>query len=195
MKKLILLLMASLLLASTAFAVVDADPDMIGMYFDTTADTACLTGVAPYATIPAYIVLTNPTFEGLYGFEVGYELIGEGMVVASTFANPQALDVGFAGNHIVGFGSPTLTTDATVLINLSVLYMDTTMNPLAFNIGASYPSSNELGLPSLLLDGGVIVTAGFSTIDGVNAAAINGVCEDVVATEPMSFDSVKSLYR
>ena len=57
MKSLILFLLTTLLVASTAFAVVDEDPDMVGLYFDMTADTACLGGVAPYQTIPGFLCL------------------------------------------------------------------------------------------------------------------------------------------
>ena len=39
MKKLVLMLMASLLVASSAFAVVDPDPNMLGIYFDESAPT------------------------------------------------------------------------------------------------------------------------------------------------------------
>ena len=37
MKKLVVLLLASLI-ATSAFAVIDPDPDMIGIYFDTNAE-------------------------------------------------------------------------------------------------------------------------------------------------------------
>ena len=193
MKKLLVLVLA-MTIASSAFAVVDPDPNMIGIYFDTDADVYCMEGVAPYATIPAYIFLTNPTFDGLYGFEVGYNLEGNGMVLSGLFANPEALDVGAAGNHIVGFGSPTATTPATLLITLSVLYMDTSMAPMYFNLTGADPASIDPLLPTVLLDAGQLMTTGYSTFDGTHSAVINGVC-DIVATEAMSFDSVKSLYR
>lgn len=45
MKKLVVLLLVSLM-ATSAFAVVDPDPDMIGVYFDATADNNCTTAAA-----------------------------------------------------------------------------------------------------------------------------------------------------
>jgi hypothetical protein len=195
MKKMGIFLFASLLFASTAFAVIDQDPNMLGLYFDLTADTNCMQDVGQNDMVMAYVMLTNPTFEELHGFEFGYDVTGNAMVINTALANPQALDVGSLGNHIVGFGSPTICTEATLLVTLTVLYMDSAMAPVSFDLGDSYPSSNDLGLPTLLLADSVLMPVGFSTMDGSNVAVINGLCEDVVATDKASFDSVKSLYR
>jgi len=195
MKKLILMLMASLLVASTAFAVVDQDPNMLGIYFDGEADVTCVNGLNPYEQVTAFVCLTNPDFSELFGFEFGYDIVGSALVLDTAFSNPEALDVGANGNHIVGFGSPSPTAMVTPLAALTILYSDTTMAPVSFNITGTNPSSNDLGLPTMLLDGGVLMTTGYSTIDGVSAAVINGVCEDVVATDEVTFDSIKSLYR
>jgi hypothetical protein len=194
MKKMLMLL-ASLLAATTAFAAVDSDPNSIGLYFDMNADNLCATGVAPYSNVPAYLLLTNPTFDNLYGFEVAYSFEGNAIVLSTTFANAQALNVGTADNMIVGFGAPTETAPVTLLATLDILYTDTTMGAVNFNMTASTPSSNQLGLPTLLLDAGFLAPGGFSTLNGEFAAIINGMCEDVVDTDELSFDSVKSLYR
>jgi hypothetical protein len=193
MKKLLVLVLA-MAFAGSAFAVVDPDPNMVGIYFDMSADTYC-TNAAPYGTVPAYLMLTNPDFDALYGFEVGYTFEGNGMVLSTVFANAQALDVGGPGNHIVGFGAPSDTQPATLLATLSFLYMATDMSPVVFNLMGTDPSSNTEGLPTMLLAGGQLKTTGFSTIDGMYCAVINGVCEDIVDTDDMSFDGVKSLYR
>ena len=42
MKKLVVLLLASLV-ATSAFAVIDPDPNMMGVYFDRNADQNCST--------------------------------------------------------------------------------------------------------------------------------------------------------
>jgi hypothetical protein len=195
MKKLVLLLMASMLVASSAFAVVDQDPDMVGMYFDPTADTTCLTGVVPYAQVAAHVILTNPSFDYLYGFEFGYDVTGNAMILSSTFENPQALDVGEGQNFIVGFGSPSACSEATVLVNMTIMNMNVTPEPISFNLRASNPSSNDLGLPTMLLANGQLLPVGYNTLDGNIVAVINGTCDDVVATDATTFDAVKSLYR
>lgn len=193
MKKLVVLLMVSLI-ASSAFAVVDPDPDMVGMYFDPMADTYCFTA-APYATVIAYMILTNPTMDAIGGFELGYHFTGAAMVLSTTFTNPQALNVGGPDNMIVGFGSPQVCSEATVLATLSVLYMDTTMGPVYFYLTGTEPSSIDPTLPTLLMTDDSLVTAGLSTLPGTAGATINGICGDIVDTEDASWDGVKSLYR
>ena len=195
MKKLVLMLMASLLVASSAFAVVDPDPNMLGIYFDETADTNCMNDVGPYAQVPTYVILTNPSFDYLYGFEMGYMVDGNATILSSVFANPQALNVGEGANFIVGFGAPTPCTEATLLVTMNVMNMNVEPTPIKFNLSASNPSSNDLGLPTLLLADGALMPVGYSTVDGSNVAVINGVCEDVVATDASTFDAIKSMYR
>lgn len=195
MKKLVMLLMASLLVASTAFAVVDEDPDMLGIYFDLSADVACVEGVAPYATVETYVVLTNPSFDELYGIEFGYDKTANLTVLSTTWADPAVTDVGSPGNHIVGFGSPWETTEATVIATLSVLYLETGGAPASFSLKGSNPSSIDPMLPTVLLAAGELRTLGTSTLPGAVSAVINGACEDVVATDTATFDAVKSLYR
>lgn len=191
MKKLIVLAL-TMLMASSAFAVIDPDTNMIGFYFDTAADVDC-TEAAPFAITPAYIILTNPDFEGLYGIEIAYTIEGNYTNTGTVWANPQVIDVGTPGNHIAGFGAPTPATEATLVMTLNLFLMDD--NPVIFNMSGTTPSSDtETGLPVALIEGEVIRTLGFHTVDGGHCAVLNGAC-DVVATESMSFDSVKSLYR
>jgi hypothetical protein len=193
MKKLLVLVLA-MVLASSAFAVVDPDTNMVGFYFDETADTVTA-DVASFASIPVYAIFTNPSFDALYGFEFGYAIDGIAMVTGTTYANPQALNVGQGNNYIVGFGAPTVCSEATLLLTMNIFNTDAAAGPIAFTMTASEPSSNELGLPTMLAADGLELPVGFSTIDGVHCAILNGGGEEVVATEPVSFDSVKSLYR
>lgn len=195
MKKLVMLLMASLLVASTAFAVVDEDPDMLGVYFDVNADMTCMEGVAPYANVMTYIVLTNPSFDYLYGIEFGYDRTANLTILGTEWADPAVTDVGGPANHIVGFGSPWATSEATVVATLTALYLETTGAPATFSLKGSNPSSINPLLPTVLLANGELRTLGTSTLPGEVSAVINGTCEDVVATEPASFGAVKSLYR
>ncbi|MCP4291319.1 MAG: hypothetical protein GY780_05730 [bacterium] len=192
MKKLIVL-MLTLFVATSAFAIVDPDADMMGLYFDMDADIPQITGVAPYSTEMMYLVITNPTFEELFGFEAGYLMEGPGQVLNTVFANPQALNVGSADNMIVGFGSPTLTSDVTLLATISVLYMSATNEPVKFTLRGTNPSSVDPAFPVVLLANGAEIGFGLSASDGP-ASGINLV-EDVVATQATSFDNLKSLYR
>ena len=192
MKKM-LVLMLSLMVASSAFAVIDADPDMLGIYFDEAADVSC-TSATPYATVVTYVIMTNPSNATIGGFEFGYDVDGAAQVLSTVFP-PNALDVGSAANHIVGLGAPLETTEATILATISVLNMDAAMGPIYFSLHGSNPSSIDPMLPTILFGQGNLMTLGTSTLPGTFSAVINGICEDVVATEETSFDALKSLYR
>ncbi len=192
MKKLVVLLMV-MVMATSAFAIVDPDTNSMGFYFDTEADMPCNDAVTPYATVPVALTLVNPDFDALYGFEAGYHLEGPAQVLSVEFLNPQALNVGSNTNMIVGFGSPTVTSPITTVAIVNVLYLSTTNEPVDFMLHGTTPSSIDPAYPVFLLADGVLISGGMSTVDGPNAQ-INGGCL-VVATEEMSFDSVKSLYR
>ncbi len=192
MKKLIVLLMV-IFVATSAFAIVDEDPNSMGFYFDTEADVPCVEGATAYSSHTMFLVMTNPDFDNLFGFEAGYDIVGEANVLGLAFTNPQALNVGTPSNMIVGFGSPTVTSPITTVAVLEVLYMSTTGDPLEFYLHGTTPSSIDPAYPVFLLADGVLLQGGMSVVDGPTAQ-INGGCT-VVATESMSFDNVKSLYR
>ncbi len=192
MKKLIVLLMV-MVMATSAFAIIDPDDDMMGLYFDMEADNPEVMGALPYSTNVMYLVITNPSFDALYGFEAGYTMEGPGQVLSTVFANPQALNVGTADNMIVGFGSPTVTAPVTLLATISVLYMSSTNEAVAFTLHGTNPSSVDPMYPVVLLANGIESGYGLSAADGP-AAGINLV-ESVVATDEVTFDGIKSLYR
>ena len=72
MKKLVVLLLASLV-ATSAFAVMDPDPDMIGLYFDTNAEIHCTTTPAniPFSI---FLVATMPTPQAINAYEFGLNI-------------------------------------------------------------------------------------------------------------------------
>nr|MEE4269549.1 hypothetical protein [Candidatus Krumholzibacteria bacterium] len=200
MKKLLVLVL-TMVMATSAFAVIDSDPNSVGIYFDLTADTVQLGNVAPNSQVPVYFILTNPDFAELNGFELSYTVEGGSYFALShVFENPQALNIGdpVAGVFIVGYGVPTMTTEATLLMTATILYLGG--DPLVFTLSGTEPSSmgNPL-LPGLLGANSVIYLGGDSTdIGNINAAmgmGDIGTLPEPVATEAASFDSVKSLYR
>ena len=78
MKKLVVLLLATLV-ATSAFAVIDPDPNMVGIYFDETADDNCLT-IAASVPFMAYFIATNPTPAEINAYEFGFNnAVPEGM--------------------------------------------------------------------------------------------------------------------
>ena len=116
MKKLVILLLASLI-ATSAFAVIDPDPDMMGIYFDVDADINCFTTPANVLFF-AYLILTNTTAPAINAYELGVVNAVpagmEGMIfrLASNIANlvVPGVNVGvndaLGGDYIVGLAEP-----------------------------------------------------------------------------------------
>jgi hypothetical protein len=201
MKKLVVLLLVSLM-ATSAFATVDPDPDMLGIYFDLTADNNCTTA-GPGVAFTAYVFITNPSAPLVYGVEYGYtiatnppgfegsffrlsEILPAGSLNVGNAASP------LAGDYIVGFSSPAVGSGNNVLcVTWSFLLLAPGFG-LDMTLGASNSPSIPNGLPAMEI-GGTIVPLGTSTGTGNVTATVNGDC--VVANEDVSFGSVKSLFR
>ncbi len=197
MKKLVVLILASLFVANVAAAVVDPDANSMGIYFDMNADTYEF-AAAPYAIYPAYVMLTNPDFDAVYGYEFGYEIVGAHTVTGVVLAGTGPIDVGGApGNHIVGLAGPMATAPATLIATINVFVLDA--NPISMKLmGASPNSVVGSQAPAVLLAGDEIMSTGLSagfTEDGAAniCAYVNGT--GVVATDEVSIDAVKALYR
>ncbi len=192
MKKMILLV-AMMLAAASSFAVVDMDDDMMGFYFDLDANNPCEDGVAPYTTITLYLILTRPTTDFIYGFEAGFDVEGDAIILSAEFAAENFINVGNNENIIAGFGEPYPTSEATLLVSFQVMYTSTALDPVDFLLHGSDPSSMDPMYPVILLADGVLQSVGLSAEFGPTAQ-INGGC-NVVATDNVSFDGIKSLYR
>ncbi len=198
MKKVVVLLMLTLL-ASSAFAVVDDSTNSMGIYFDMNADTYEF-AAAPYAIYPAYVMLTNPDFGAVYGYEFGYDIqpAGAFTVTGTVLAGNGPIDVGGgAGNHIVGLASPMATSEATLIATLNIFVLNA--DPISFELKGAVPNS-IIGskAPAVLMEGDAIMATGLSAgfaEDGSTqiCAYINGA--GVVATDEVSMDAVKALYR
>lgn len=189
MKKLVAILLASLV-ASTALAVVDPDPDMMGVYFDTNADNVCVTA-AFLAHVPAYIIYTNPTEPMVVGFECQITKTAGNSAITTTFPVP-GTNVGTATNIIVGYGNPIPTAPATVMATMDIFFLDFT--PVELFIGPSVPSSNDMGLPMVMRPDFSLRTVGTSVESGP-CAQINAPICGVVDTQDASFGEVKALFR
>lgn len=197
MKKLVALLLVSLM-ATSAFAIVDPDSDMMGIYFDTAADQVC-GSAAPITNINAYLIYTNPTLPSIRGFEcqVSYVAGDNNTSITPTLAIP-GTDVGVKAapvfNFIVGYGSPLPTSAATTLATLNIFYLNFASPSMDLFLGPADPSSNLDGLPMVILDDFSLTTVGTSTDGGV-AAQINAAACGVVDSEDASWGEVKSLFR
>lgn len=195
MKKLLMSL-CIMLVAFSSMAAIETGDNMMGFYFDEEADLP-FTYNAPYGSIHTmYLVLINPTFNNLYGFEFGYSINGVTFILSTTYTNPQTIDVGSAGNHIVGFGAPTPMLSINILATLTMIYMDpSACEPVEFTMSGTSPSSINPLYPTLVLEDSELISAGVSSWPGFGdiTSAIYGDC--TVGTTSTSFDSLKSLYR
>ena len=204
MKKLVVLLLASLV-ATSAFAVIDPDDDMMGIYFDVNADNNCLPAQGPSIPFFTYIILTNTTAPAINAYELGLNVVPpagmETMIfrLASTIANGvvSGVDVGtndaLGGDYIVGLAAP-LPAQAAVVLH-SFQYMLLAVMPVEFYIGASSAPSIPGDYPVVQnAEGSILMQIGQSTGGpDVPVATVNGDC--VVGVEDASFGSVKSLFR
>ncbi|MEN8005497.1 MAG: hypothetical protein ABFS42_00670 [Candidatus Krumholzibacteriota bacterium] len=203
MKKMVILALVSLV-ATSAFAVLDPDDNMMGVYFDTIAESNCLTTPA---SVPfnAYIILTNTTAPSINAYELGLDVVVpagmEGMIfrLASNIADlvVAGVDVGtngpLGGDFIVGLAAPLPAQEAVILHSFQ--YMLLAVMPVEIFIGASSAPSIPGDFPVVQnAVGSILMQVGQSTGGpDVAVATINTGC--VVGVEEASFGSVKSLFR
>ena len=102
--KTLLAIVIALVVASCAFAIVDPDPDSMGLYFDENADVYCVDGVDYLEHEIFYLILTNPTADFLYGWEAGVDLVGEAFFLSINMLHPGGCFPGSPDNIIYGFG-------------------------------------------------------------------------------------------
>ncbi len=203
MKKLVVLLLATLV-ATSAFAVIDPDPDMVGIYFDVTADVhQLMTG--PSIPFMAYFIATNPTPAEINAYEFGFSNVVpagmEGMLfmLSSSMANGvvSGVDVGthdpLGGDYIVGLASALPATEATVLHSWQ--YMLLAEIPVEMYLFQSSKPSID-GVYPVLQDanGSILYQVGQSTGGPDTPVAVVNT-ETPIAVDNASFGSVKSLFR
>jgi hypothetical protein len=201
MKYLLHLTVAILFLTSLApdtLAVIDPEPDTIGIYFDQNADSG---GSFVGANIPftAYVILTNPTEFEIWGFEFGYEIITSGDPSAffrlSTELPAQSIDLGdsseiLSGDYVVGMAIPLPSTAAVTLVQWTFLM--TTNMFVSLEMTPSRIPSLPGDLPAYEVGGTIVpLRIGGGCFNGV--AQVNESCP--LASETQSFGNVKALYR
>jgi hypothetical protein len=159
MKKLVVL-MCVVSLASTAFAVADPDPNSVGCYFDTTADTWYQAAPGVY---DFYVCVTNPTVD-IAGWELHLEVVGT-LYGSWVMAGTGPINALTHPDYAVGMGAPHTAAPAVVLLSANgyCTGADIFLTPLATNasdpgymviVDASdvtnlvriFPSSGDYGL-------------------------------------------------
>ena len=211
MKKLVVLLLVSLV-ATSAMAQIDPDPNSIGIYFDDGAMENCTTAV-PFVPFMAYYCLTNTTVGQVGFYEFGYENIATGPEFSFAFQQDfpangldesivgATFDIGsgnaYLGDHIVAMGLGFPGVPVTILHSKElILYQAQSVDMYLFE---STQTSVPGRLPVVLdisLDPSEFFTCNQSTGGWeFPVAQINPPGDCVVALEAASFGSVKSLFR
>jgi hypothetical protein len=196
MKKLVVLLMVSLM-ATSAFAVIDPDPTMMGLYFDMDANT---NGYDATTNVPffAYLMLTNSEYPEISGFECNYT-VDAGAMGGLFFRLAEDLQGGLnvgttsalEGNYVVGWPAPRAAGTTLVLVSWQVMLLGEF--PVSIYLAPATIPSLDTGTPVLEI-GGALAPAGYSTGGTeIPVATINDVAP--VAEEIESFGGVKALFR
>ncbi|MEN8005466.1 MAG: hypothetical protein ABFS42_00500 [Candidatus Krumholzibacteriota bacterium] len=203
MKKLMVLLLACLT-ATSVLAVIDPDPDSIGIYFDTAAEDNCL--IVP-AGIPfmAYLILTNPTAPAINAYEFGLEnVVPAGMEslfyrLATTPGNrvwagpPIPGNNHLGGDFVVGLPYSIVAEPATILHSWQYMFLE--YMPVEMYLHQSSNPSIPGVYPIVQNAEGSILMQVYQSSGGpdIPVATVNTDC--VVGVEGASFGSVKALFR
>ncbi len=203
MKKLVVLLGLVMFVATSAFAVVDPDPNSVGIYFDMEADTFCAPLTA-FVQFELYVIATNSTYDTFYGFETRIDPVsnsgGKPVVISKTPVTPGASGSDLYGELMYGFTAPVSAAPAQVLCTLVMGVYDPAITSIDFYLRTVAQSSMpELGLPILLVQPTEMVnfgtSAGFDEMGELLPVAQMGDACGVVDVEGSTWGSVKSLYR
>lgn len=198
MKTLVIVLLALALPVASA-AVIDPDPDLLGIYFDTQADINCLQ-VDSGTSFSAFVILTNPSAGSIDAFEFGYENEFDSnyygmLALLGAILPPGSINVGSGdasgGDYIVGLASPMPPATALVLCTWEYLVLD--KFPVLMYLGPSSTPSLPGGLPVVQEAGGDLMTVELLTGNANRpVAAVNSACGSQV---DLQWGALKSTFR
>jgi len=206
MKKLLVFLALTSLFATTAFAINDTGENSLGVYFD--APDFNMNCLEYQVSVPTnmYFVLANCTEEIIGGFEFAWAFDPDpaGMYfILGTVLPPNALNIGDDHNFIVGIGSPYPSDVATVLVDMSLLFLAPGIIA-DITVGPSTPASIP-GEAAFVSGNSELFAMNFSTFDGEFVTRDNlgwvrpGVgaipCPAPIAVEDASWGSLKAMYK
>jgi len=196
-----------LLLSSSVWAIIDDGVNSLGVYFDPPVYEQTCNNYASFVPSSMYFVLANcsePTI-GLFEFRWSFDPDPAGLyLILSTIFPPGAINFGSQFNFYVGLGTPMMTEEATILVEIQIMYLAPGLEAQIM-AGPAMPPTVP-GWP-LFSDGEnmELYAMTYSTYDPVNGNDIDPVtemisigtlgCPGPVATNEQSFDSVKALYR
>jgi len=190
-------------MADSSGAVVDPDPNSIGVYFDQYADVNYM-DVAPNVEFSAYVILTNPTWDFVQGVEFSFELeIPAGMegmiyrlgrILPPTTMFPIGDETTPLGGYcIFGMGVPYPTSAATVLVEW--VFLMTEPMTIEFYLGPSPVPTLPDGLPVIENENNELMSLGVSSGDVAFPVAEVNTGHQPVGDKSVAWGGVKSLFR
>lgn len=195
MKKL-LVLGLTLLMASTAMAQVDPDPNGIGLFFDMgTYTTRC--GSAASGMLPLFLVASNiETPGGLGGWEAQVRLNGAGlMFLSAVLAGQGPINLYTAPEFQVGLGVPMDFAPNLLLATINYFVMAAT--PATFYIEPIAHAQSIAGECCFADGADVGNLVAFQAPQGLwslPAALLNQDC-GLVAAEDETWGGVKGMFK
>jgi len=198
MKK--LLVLALVLVAASAFAQTDPEPNGIGFYFDEAGTSNYLASAAPYTIVNAYLLATRITQSGgLSGWEAEVAVIPAPAVAPSYTLNNNGLNVLTPPVFQVGMAVALPFAPVIKLMTVGVLNFGT---PFSLAIGPCTPSSFEGKYPGYAdgVNPGILIgltpSADVPVPGRPNFFTVASFMQTApVATVPGSWSSVKNLYQ
>lgn len=183
-----------MMMATTALAFLDPTPDTIGIYLEPEAETMCVEGLVDGGTdFTFYMIITNPSFDTMEGYMAGYHFEGNAVVNDAALAHSDAMDYGSVGEHLVNFSSPVPVSENTLLMTLSATYIEFEYGSAILELHNLPLAEKSIYAPGVIIGGGEYMDLNLTFDDG-STIRINADCGQV-ATESLSMDGIKSLYR
>lgn len=193
MKKMLVLLGLFVLGVSSAGAVSDPTPNLLGLYFDETADVYCLDEVAPYSIVSMYAVLSNPTVPEIIGFEFAMDHPSPMIALMTTAYCNSFWDPVEGIPYVIYCGYPYPLQEATVLVSFQYLYASSETNALEWTLLPADNPSEPGGYPFAWLPDGTYLPLEVRGGLGNPSAMIFYDC--TVDTEPVTWGAIKSVFR
>lgn len=183
-----------LMVAGAAFA---QESNIMGLYFDPLGDVDCLdtNELIPFESFDMHLILKNPSFDGLFGFEAGFTGTGDYQVLSVVVHSAFDPYIGLFDNIIIGFGTPVVMEEINLLATYQAMYTGIPGGEVCFILHGSDPAQLDPLFPTLLTGEQELIAAAVNHgSDGTCTAILaDGPC--IVATTIHTWDSLKTLYR
>ncbi|MBK6734137.1 MAG: hypothetical protein IPG61_08605 [bacterium] len=176
--------------------------DEIALWFDAEGEVPCQLG-APFVPVTLYVVLLDPTFSQLYGWEAAVHSAGDDIFVIGSTVLSGGTDSDAGVDLRVAYAEPLAVGAKTVLA--TVMILPTAPEACLILTGASTPT---LPVPGPIVWASADTPAEIATANvlsnGVDAILGSCVtipeipyvsCTNAVAVEQPSWGSFKSMYR